>query len=91
MDKDEKTSHKGEETSHKEHKAAPKEEDKTGKDSQDNTQTIAEPKEICYKLNSDKMQHMQDVAYLYLIKKYNEKTFLEILANKKLAQKTDLQ
>ncbi|CAK5077507.1 unnamed protein product [Meloidogyne enterolobii] len=30
------------------------------------------------------MQFMQNVAYLYLIKKYNEKTFLEILANKKV-------
>nr|CAD2182340.1 unnamed protein product [Meloidogyne enterolobii] len=82
----EKTSHNEKETSHKEHKAPHKEEDKTEKDSQDNTQ-IDEPKEICYKLNSDKMQHMQDVAYLYLIKKYNEKTFLEILANKKVDQK----
>nr|CAD2206918.1 unnamed protein product [Meloidogyne enterolobii] len=75
---------KEEETSHKEHKA-PKEEDRTGKDTQDNTQTIDEKEDkICYKLNSDKMQFMQNVAYLYLIKKYNEKTFLEILANKKV-------
>uniref|UniRef100_A0A1I8BT75 Uncharacterized protein n=1 Tax=Meloidogyne hapla TaxID=6305 RepID=A0A1I8BT75_MELHA len=30
------------------------------------------------------MLHMQDLAYFYLIKKYDEKTFLEILANKKV-------
>ncbi|CAK5083292.1 unnamed protein product [Meloidogyne enterolobii] len=82
--KEEKTPHE-EKMHHKEEKTPHKEENKTETDSKDNTKNLNEQEsKICYKFNSDKMLYMQDVAYLYLIKKYNEKTFLEILANKKV-------
>uniref|UniRef100_A0A1I8BR00 Nudix hydrolase domain-containing protein n=1 Tax=Meloidogyne hapla TaxID=6305 RepID=A0A1I8BR00_MELHA len=49
----------------------------------DKSQNKNETKKICYRLNAERMFHMKDIAYFYLVKKYNEKDFLDTISEKK--------